>query len=139
MNKYHKYHIMKQTIRLAALALLLAVATTACTSKFEIAGSAWGGSLNMTENDGEDYTTTFTLVLNSSNSGMLFVSVDYGEPMTECVAMPVSYTWDGESGTANATLNLPGEPSQTFVIPLSYSKSSGLTADLSRMGEDSPI
>ncbi len=119
---------MKKTIKLAALVLLMAGTMTACTPDYEIAGSAWSNSVSGTDSDGDHYTATYAMVLNTSSSGMLFLTVAYGAPMPFCFAMPLTYTWDDNQGTATATFTLPGEGTQTFSIPLSWSKTTGLQA-----------
>ena len=120
---------MKKALRLAALALLMAGTMTACTPDYEIAGSAWSNSVNGTDSDGDHYTATYTMVLNTSSSGMLFVNISYADDeMPFCFAMPLTYTWDDNQGTATATFTLPGEGTQTFSIPLSWSKTTGLQA-----------
>lgn len=120
---------MKKALKLAALALLMAGTMTACTPDYEIANSAWKGDVSGTDSDGDHYTATYTMVLNTSSSGMLFVSISYAaDEMPFCFAMPITYTWDDNQGTATATLTLPEEGTQTFSIPLSWSKTTSFQA-----------
>lgn len=120
---------MKKALRLAALVLLMTGIMTACTPEQELAGSAWGNSVSGTDSDGDHYTATYTMVLNTSNSGMLFLSISYADDeMPFCFAMPLTYTWDDNQGTATATLTIPEEGTMSFSIPLSWSKTTGLQA-----------
>lgn len=123
---------MKNALRLAALVLLMAGFMTACTPEQELAGSAWGNSVSGTDSDGDHYTATYTMVLNTSSSGMLFLSISYADDeMPFCFAMPLTYTWDDNQGTATATLTIPEEGTMSFNIPLSWSKTTGLQASFS--------
>ena len=123
---------MKKALRLAALVLLMAGIMTACTPEQELAGSAWGNSVSGTDSDGDHYTATYTMVLNTSSSGMLFLSISYADDeMPFCFAMPLTYTWDDNQGTATATLTIPEEGTMSFNIPLSWSKTTGLQASFS--------
>lgn len=126
---------MKQTLKLAALALLMAGTMTACVPDTELAGYAWTGSGSYYE-DGEQVNTELTMVCTSSNSGTLFLSETYGdEEMGLCLAMPFTYTWDDNQGTATATLEIPDDwkgrngqakGTYTFTISMSYTKTEGL-------------
>ena len=123
---------MKKALRLAALVLLMTGIMTACTPEQELAGSAWGNSVSGTDSDGDHYTATYTMVLNTSSSGMLFLSISYADDeMPFCFAMPLTYTWDDNQGTATATLTIPEEGTMSFNIPLSWSKTTGLQASFS--------
>ena len=123
---------MKKALRLAALTLLMAGTMNACTPDYEIAGSAWSNSVSGTDSDGDHYTATYTMVLNTSSSGMLFLSISYADDeMPFCFAMPLTYTWDDNQGTATATLTIPEEGTMSFNIPLSWSKTTGLQASFS--------
>lgn len=116
-------------MKLAVLVLFMAGVMTACIPDYEIAGSAWSNSVSGTDSDGDHYTATYTMVLNTSSSGMLFVSISYADDeMPFCFAMPLTYTWADNQGTATATLTLPEEGTQTFSIPLSWSKTTPLLA-----------
>lgn len=120
---------MKKALKLAVLALLMAGAMTACTPDYEIAGSAWSNSVSGTDSDGDHYTATYTMVCNTASSGMLFLSISYADDeMPFCFAMPLTYTWDDNQGTATATLTSPEEGTQTFSIPLSWSKTTSFQA-----------
>ena len=123
---------MKKALRLAALVLLMTGIMTACTPEQELAGSAWGNSVSGTDSDGDHYTATYTMVLNTSSSGMLFLSISYADDeMPFCFPMPMTYTWDDNQGTATATLTIPEEGTMSFNIPLSWSKTTGLQASFS--------
>lgn len=123
---------MKKALRLAALVLLMAGIMTACTPEQELVGSAWSNSVSGTDSDGDHYTATYTMVLNTSSSGMLFLSISYADDeMPFCFAMPLTYTWDDNQGTATATLTIPEEGTMSFNIPLSWSKTTGLQASFS--------
>ncbi|MBR0170415.1 MAG: hypothetical protein IJQ14_06200 [Bacteroidales bacterium] len=123
---------MKKALRLAALVLLMTGIMTACTPEQELAGSAWGNYVSGTDSDGDHYTATYTMVLNTSSSGMLFLSISYADDeMPFCFAMPLTYTWDDNQGTATATLTIPEEGTMSFNIPLSWSKTTGLQASFS--------
>ena len=119
-------------MRLAALALLMAGFFAACNPEIELAGSAWSNSISGTDSDGDAYTATYTLVCSSASSGMLFLTVGYAEDeMPFCFVMPMTYTWDGSKGTATATFSHPEIGTQTFSIPLSWSKTTPLQASFS--------
>lgn len=123
---------MKQTLKLAAALLLMAGLFAACKPEIELAGSAWSNSVSGTDSDGDHYTATYTMVLNTSSSGMLFLSISYADDeMPFCFAMPLTYTWDDNQGTATATLTIPEEGTMSFNIPLSWSKTTGLQASFS--------
>lgn len=123
---------MKKALRLAALVLLMTGIMTACTPEQELAGSAWGNSVSGTDSDGDHYTATYTMVCNTASSGMLFLTVSYADDeMPFCFAMPLTYTWDDNQGTATATLTIPEEGTMSFNIPLSWSKTTGLQASFS--------
>lgn len=123
---------MKQTLKLAAALLLMAGLFAACKPEIELAGSAWSNSVSGTDSDGDHYTVTYTMVLNTSSSGMLFLSISYADDeMPFCFAMPLTYTWDDNQGTATATLTIPEEGTMSFNIPLSWSKTTGLQASFS--------
>ena len=124
-----KTEIQISKFKMAFLVLLMTGAMVACTSDFELAGSAWSNSYTGIDDDGDAYTATYTLVCNSESSGMLFLNISYADDeMPFCFAMPMTYTWDGSEGTAKATLKNPEVGSMTFSIPLSYSKETGLQA-----------
>lgn len=123
---------MKQTLKLAAAVLLMAGLVCACTPEIELAGSAWSNSVSGADDDGYHYTATYTMVCNTASSGMLFLTVSYADDeMPFCFAMPMTYTWDGNKGTATATLTIPEEGTMSFNIPLSWSKTTGLQASFS--------
>lgn len=127
---------MKQTIKLAALALLMAGLFAACNPEIELVGSAWSNSVSGTDTDGDPYTATYTLVCNTASSGMLFLTVSYADDeMPFCFAMPMTYTWDGGEGTATATLSLPEEGTQTFSIPMNWSKTTPLSASFNSIAQ----
>ncbi len=123
---------MKQTIKLAAAVLLMAALFAACKPEIELAGSAWSNAVSGTDSDGDHYTATYTMVCNTASSGMLFLTVSYADDeMPFCFAMPMTYTWDDNQGTATATLTIPEEGTMSFNIPLSWSKTTGLQASFS--------
>lgn len=123
---------MKQTLKLAATLLLMAGLFAACKPEIELAGSAWSNSVSGTDSDGDHYTATYTMVCNTASSGMLFLSISYADDeMPFCFAMPLTYTWDDNQGTATATLTIPEEGTMSFNIPLSWSKTTGLQASFS--------
>lgn len=123
---------MKQTLKLAAAVLLMAALVCACTPEIELAGSAWSNSVSGADDDGDHYTATYTMVCNTASSGMLFLSISYADDeMPFCFAMPLTYTWDDNQGTATATLTIPEEGTMSFNIPLSWSKTTGLQASFS--------
>ena len=123
---------MKQTLKLAAAVLLMAGLVCACTPEIELAGSAWSNSVSGADDDGYHYTATYTMVCNTASSGMLFLTVSYADDeMPFCFAMPLTYTWDDNQGTATATLTIPEEGTMSFNIPLSWSKTTGLQASFS--------
>lgn len=123
---------MKQTLKLAAAVLLMAGLVCACTPEIELAGSAWSNSVSGADDDGDHYTATYTMVCNTASSGMLFLSISYADDeMPFCFAMPLTYTWDDNQGTATATLTIPEEGTMSFNIPLSWSKTTGLQASFS--------
>ena len=127
---------MKKALRLAALVLLMTGIMTACTPEQELAGSAWGNSVSGTDSDGDHYTATYTMVCNTASSGMLFLSVSYADDeMPFCFAMPMTYTWDGNNGTATATLSIPEEGTQTFSIPVTWSKTTPLSASFNQIAQ----
>ena len=120
---------MKQTIKLSIAFLLMAALFAACKPEIELSGSAWSNSVSGTDSDGDHYTATYTMVCNTASSGMLFLTVSYADDeMPFCFAMPMTYTWDGNKGTATATLTFPEEGTMSFSIPLSWSKTTGLQA-----------
>ena len=137
---------MKTTIRL--IAVLAAVFTmTACVPDTDLAGYAWTSSGYYYE-DGERADYEFALVCTSANSGTLFVSMTYdSDPVGMCLAMPFTYTWDDNHGTATATLEFPedlkgrrgiAKGTYTFTINMSYTKTEGLvvsSSDIERMLE----
>jgi hypothetical protein len=126
--------------------MLAAVFTlTACVPDIDLAGNAWTSNSNYYE-DGERVDTEFALVCTSTNSGTLFISITYDdEPMGMCLAMPFTYTWDDNHGTATATLEFPedwkGRKSMdkgtySFTINMDYTKTEGLvvtSSDIERM------
>ncbi len=123
---------MKQTIKLSIAFLLMAALFAACKPEIELSGSAWSNSVSGADDDGDHYTATYTMVLNTSSSGMLFLSISYADDeMPFCFAMPLTYTWDDNQGTATATLTIPEEGTMSFNIPLSWSKTTGLQASFS--------
>ena len=127
---------MKKALRLAALVLLMTGIMTACTPEQELAGSAWGNYVSGTDSDGDHYTATYTMVLNTSSSGMLFLSISYADDeMPFCFAMPLTYTWDDNQGTATATLSIPEEGTQTFSIPVTWSKTTPLSASFNQIAQ----
>ena len=130
---------MKTTIRL--IAVLAAVFTmTACVPDTDLAGYAWTSSGYYYE-DGERADYEFALVCTSANSGTLFVSMTYdSDPVGMCLAMPFTYTWDDNHGTATATLEFPedlkgrrgiAKGTYTFTINMSYTKTEGLVVSIS--------
>lgn len=123
---------MKQTIKLSIAFLLMAALFAACKPEIELAGSAWSNSVSGADDDGDHYTATYTMVCNTASSGMLFLSISYADDeMPFCFAMPLTYTWDDNQGTATATLTIPEEGTMSFNIPLSWSKTTGLQASFS--------
>lgn len=123
---------MKQTIKLSIAFLLMAGLFAACKPEIELTGSAWSNSVSGTDSDGDHYTATYTMVCNTASSGMLFLTVSYADDeMPFCFAMPMTYTWDDNQGTATATLTIPEEGTMSFNIPLSWSKTTGLQASFS--------
>lgn len=137
---------MKASIRL--IAMLAAVLTmTACQPDIDLAGYAWTSSGYYYE-DGERADYEFALVCTSANSGTLFVSMTYdSDPVGMCLAMPFTYTWDDNHGTATATLEFPedlkgrkgmAKGTYTFKINMSYTKTEGLvvsSSDIERIFE----
>ena len=120
---------MKQTIKLSIAFLLMAALFAACKPEIELSGSAWSNSISGADDDGDHYTATYTMVCNTASSGMLFLTVSYADDeMPFCFAMPLTYTWDDNQGTATATLTFPEEGTMSFSIPLSWSKTTGLQA-----------
>ena len=127
---------MKQTLKLAAAVLLMAGLFAACKPEIELAGSAWSNSVSGTDSDGDHYTATYTMVCNTASSGMLFLTISYADDeMPFCFAMPMTYTWDGNKGTATATLSIPEEGTQTFSIPVTWSKTTPLSASFNQIAQ----
>lgn len=137
---------MKTTIRL--IAVLAAVFTmTACVPDIDLAGNAWTSNSTISY-DGERADYEFALVCTSASSGTLFISMTYeDEPMGMCFAMPFTYTWDDNHGTATATLEFPedwkgrkgmAKGTYSFAIDMDYTKTEGLvvtSSDIERMME----
>lgn len=127
---------MKHTLKLAAALLLMAGLFAACKPEIELAGSAWSNSVSGADDDGDHYTATYTMVCNTASSGMLFLTVSYADDeMPFCFAMPMTYTWDGNNGTAIATLSIPEEGTQTFSIPVTWSKTTPLSASFNQIAQ----
>lgn len=122
----------RNTILWAAVALL-ALALTACGNDIELNGSAWSNYTTGIDEEGDQYKVTYTMVCNEASSGMLFVNVDYGEPMSFCFALPFGYTWDGGQGKATVLAELAEEEPMQFSIPLSWSKTTGLQASFGEL------
>lgn len=122
---------MKTTIRL--IAVLAAVFTmTACVPDTDLAGYAWTYD-NIITYDNDPARYECVLVCTSSSSGMLFIGLTYeDEARGICFAMPFTYTWDDNEGTATATLEFPDEwkgkakGTYTFSFNMYYTKTEGL-------------
>lgn len=127
---------MKQTIKLSIAFLLMAALFAACKPEIELSGSAWSNSVSGADDDGDHYTATYTMVCNTASSGMLFLTISYADDeMPFCFAMPMTYTWDGNNGTATATLSIPEEGTQTFSIPVTWSKTTPLSASFNQIAQ----
>ena len=109
---------------------LMALCFTSCVPDQEIAGIRWNASWSGADNDGDLCTTTVDLVLNTENTGMLFINQEYdGEGMGGGFAIPVTYTWDDNHGTATGTYEYEsddnGNHTHTATIDLDYTKTEG--------------
>ena len=138
---------MKKRNIITLTAALAVLTFTSCVPDIDLAGNAWTNTGYYYE-DGERVTTELTLVCTSTNSGTLFISERYsGDPMGSCFAMPFTYTWNDNQGTATATLEFPedwksGKASPkgtyTFSISMYYTKTEGLvisSSDIEQMLE----
>ena len=137
---------MKTAIKL--ISLLAAVLTmAACQPDIDLVGYAWTSS-NYYYEDGERVDYEFAFVCTSASSGTLFVSVTYeGEANGMCLAMPFTYTWDDNQGTATATLEFPedlkgrksmSKGTYSFTINMYYTKTEGMvvtSSDIERVLE----
>ena len=137
----------KRNITKLALAALIALAFTSCVPDIDLAGHAWTSNTYCFDG-GERVDTEFALVCTSTNSGTLFISQTYaGEDMGICFAMPFTYTWDDNQGTATATLEFPedlkgrksmSKGTYTFKINMYYTKTEGMvvtSSDIERVLE----
>jgi len=126
---------MRRQHHILAAIVLLSMVFTSCVPDLELAGHAWSASGN-TNYDGDPVTIQTDMICTSTSEGTLFLSMgDLGEPMDACIAMPFTYTWDDNRGSATATLQLPeylkgrklaAKGTYTFLISMSYTKTEGL-------------
>lgn len=125
---------MKCTLKIAAVGLLIVGLFTACVPDIELSGYAWTANGQQTI-DHQKVETELALVCNSPNGGMLFLSESYPDEMGFCMAMPFTYTWNDNEGTATATLEIPdelydrkdvGKMKQNLTINMYYTKTEGL-------------
>lgn len=125
---------MKRTLKIAAVGLLIVGLFTACVPDIELSGYAWTANGKQTV-DHQKVETELALVCNSTSSGMLFLSESYPDEMGFCLAMPFTYTWNDNEGTATATLELPDDyldrkgvakMKKDFTINMHYTKTEGL-------------
>lgn len=125
---------MRHLFKLAAVVLLTSGLFTACVPDIELSGYAWTANGKQTV-DHQKVETELALVCNSTSSGMLFLSESYPDEMGFCLAMPFTYTWNDNEGTATATLEIPdelydrkdvGKMKQNLTINMYYTKTEGL-------------
>ncbi len=125
---------MKRTLKIAAVGLLIVGLFTACVPNIELSGYAWTANGQQTI-DHQKVETELALVCNSPNGGMLFLSESYPYEMGFCMALPFTYTWNDNEGTATATLELPDDyldrkgvakMKKDLKINMHYTKTEGL-------------
>ena len=109
---------------------LTALCFTSCVPDQEIAGARWNASWSGADSDGDPCTTTVDLVLNTESTGMLFINQKYAdEGIGGGFAIPITYTWDDNHGTATGTFEYEsddnGNHTHTATIDLDYTKTDG--------------